>query len=317
MDVHARDLRYFAVAAEELHFTRAAERLSVSQPALSKQIRALERQLGVALFARDRRGVALTAAGRALLPHACRVLDAWDEAWEAVEAAKAEQGTTLVVGTSVGSGSGCGELLPAIRAGFAAACPGATIQVRHADWADPAAGLVDGTSDVAFTWLPLPQAERFAHVVVAEQPRLVAMPCGHRLAARATVDVAELLDEALLALPAETGPLRADWLAAHARGGPAPRIGAEVTGAQDAYDALTAGLGLALLPAAAAAQVVRVAHGDVVTRPVRGVAPSPFALAWPRTTAAPLARAYVAACRRAVTAHPVAAERGCDAAERD
>ena len=67
MDVHVRDLRYFVAVGEELHFTRAAERLFVSQPALSKQIRVLEEQLRVELFVRDRRNVSLTPAGKALL----------------------------------------------------------------------------------------------------------------------------------------------------------------------------------------------------------------------------------------------------------
>src|ERR1700678_3174288 len=99
MDVHVRDLRYFVAVAEELHFTRAAERLFISQPALSKQIRALERTLGAPLF--DRRGeIQLTPAGEALLPQARRVLGEWDAALDAVEQAKATQQANLVIGMS-------------------------------------------------------------------------------------------------------------------------------------------------------------------------------------------------------------------------
>jgi len=124
VDVHGRDLRYFLAVAEELHFTRAAERLFISQPALSKQVRALEGQLGTPLFVRDRQGVSLTAAGTALVPYARRVLGAWDEAWAAVEEAKAAQRGTLVVGMSTSPGRG--GLLPAIRSRFTAAHPEAT-----------------------------------------------------------------------------------------------------------------------------------------------------------------------------------------------
>ena len=106
MDVHGRDLRYFVTVADELHFTRAAERLFVSQPALSKQVRMLERQLGARLFERDRQGVGLTQVGAVLLPHARRVLAEWDAAWEAAERAKSQQRATLVVGMSTSPGRG-------------------------------------------------------------------------------------------------------------------------------------------------------------------------------------------------------------------
>jgi DNA-binding transcriptional LysR family regulator len=97
MDVHGRDLRYFVAVAEELHFTRAAEKMYVSQPALSKQIRMLERQLGAPLFHRGPHGVRLTPVGTALLPYARQALAAWDLGWEAAERAKSGQRATLIL----------------------------------------------------------------------------------------------------------------------------------------------------------------------------------------------------------------------------
>jgi DNA-binding transcriptional LysR family regulator len=148
MDVHGRDLRYFVSVAEELHFTRAADRLFVSQPALSKQIGMLERQLGARLFERGRDGVRLTPVGTALLPHARLVLAEWDRAWAAAEQAKASQRAALVVGMSTSPGRG--GLLPAIRSRFTAARPQATVTLRQVSWDDPTAGLADGSADVAF-----------------------------------------------------------------------------------------------------------------------------------------------------------------------
>ncbi|WP_329118859.1 LysR family transcriptional regulator [Streptomyces sp. NBC_01353] len=275
MDVHGRDLRYFVAVAEELHFTRAAEKLYVSQPALSKQIRALERQLGAPLFDRDRHGVRLTPVGTALLPHARAVLAAWVEADEAVRRARADEQATLVVGMSTSPGRG--GLLPAIRSRFTGAHPEIRLKLRQVGWEDPTAGLADGTSDVAFVWLPLADAERYRWVVVATEPRLVALPETHPLAGRERVDFAELLDEPFLALPATTPELRDHWLALDARDGRPPVIGGEIASTDETYEALVDGLGICLVAAGNAPLLTR---GGVVVLPVDGVSPSRFALAW-------------------------------------
>lgn len=294
MDVHVRDLRYFVAVAEELHFTRAAERLYVSQPALSKQVRALERHLGMELFRRDPQGVTLTEAGAALLPHARRVLDAWSEGSAALQAARVAARSTLVVGMSTSPGRG--GLLPAIRSRFTVAHPDTVLRLRQVSWEDPTAGLADGDADIAFVWLPLPDAERYGWTVVAEEPRLVALPQTHPLASRPEIDFADLMDEPFLALPAGAGPLRDYWLALEERAGRPPRIGAEIAGTEETYEALVAGLGVCLV---ATGNAPLITLGGVVTRPVRGLAPSRFALAWRREDARrPLVRAYAEACRR-------------------
>ncbi|AKJ13390.1 LysR family transcriptional regulator [Streptomyces incarnatus] len=296
MDVHTRDLGYFVAVAEELHFTRAAERLYVSQPALSKQIRALERQLGAELFRRDRHGVALTGAGEALLPHARTVLAAWEAGAAAVEEAKAAQRSSLVVGMSTSPGRG--GLLPAIRSRFTATHPEVTVRLRQVSWDDPTAGLADGTADVAFVWLPLPEEERYAWTPVAEEPRLLALPESHPLAARPEIDFTDVLDEPFLALPESAGRLRDHWLALDARAGRPPRIGAEISGTEETYEALVAGLGICLV---AEGNAPLITLGGVTTRRVRGIEPGRYVLAWRREDGSrPLVRAYAEACRETV-----------------
>lgn len=295
-DVHVRDLRYFVAVAEDLHFTRAAERLYVSQPALSKQVRALERQLGTALFRRDRHGVELTPAGTALLAHARRVLAAWEDGWAEVERAKTAQRSTLTVGMSTSPGRG--GLLPSIRSRFTAAHPEAELRLRQVGWQDPTAGLADGTSDVAFVWLPLPDERRYDWTVLAEEPRLVALPETHPLAARAEIAFADLADEPFLALPPSAGVLRDHWLALPERAGRPPRIGAEIAGTEETYEALVAGLGICLIAAGNASLITL---GGVVTRPVPDLPPTRYALAWRRTDGErPLVRGYAGACHEAV-----------------
>ncbi|MGQ4599213.1 LysR substrate-binding domain-containing protein [Nocardia sp. R6R-6] len=304
MDVHGRDLRYFAAVAEELHFTRAAERLYVSQPALSKQIRMLEKQVGAPLFERDRREVRLSAVGAALLPHVQRVLVEWEAAQEAVARVVADRAAVLVVGMSTSPGRG--GVLPAIRSRFTAARPAARLRLRQVSWHDSTAGLADGTCDAAFVWLPLPDPDRYRWVVVAEEPRRVAMADTHPLADREIIDFTDLLDEPFLALPDSAGPLRDYWLATDARGGKPTLIGAEVASTEETYEALVAGLGVVLL---AAGNTPLITLGGVVTRAVRGISPSRFALAWRADDRRPLVAEYGRACELATETNGLKAGR--------
>jgi LysR substrate binding domain len=178
------------------------------------------------------------------------------------------------------------------------------LALREIGWDDPTAGLASQLTDVAFVWLPLPDPGRYRWTVIAEEPRLVAMaadgPIALRLAERtggleAAVDFADLLDEPFLALPRSAGPLREYWLAADARDGKPPVIGAEISSVGETYEALMDGRGIVLL---ASGNAPLVALDGVVTRPVRGLSPSRLALAWRAGDHRPLVRDYVRAAQR-------------------
>jgi DNA-binding transcriptional LysR family regulator len=247
MDLHLRDLRYFVAVAEELHFTRAAERLYVSQPALSKQIRLLERHLRAELFVREPRGVHLTAAGVALLSHAREVLDRWDAGVAAVNQAASSDRRVLVVGIHTSLGR---DLQRRTLAGFSERQPGWRLSLRLCTWADPTAGLSDGSSDVAFVWLPLPGGAEVASEVLYREDRWVALPDDHPLAGATSVSWSELLDEPFIALPTAAGAVRDFWLGADLRppGRPA-RVAAEAASTDETFDLIAAGVGVALLSA--------------------------------------------------------------------
>jgi DNA-binding transcriptional LysR family regulator len=274
MDVHLRDLRYFVAVAEELHFTRAAERLHVSQPALSKQIRLLERHLRGALFVREPRLVRLTAAGEVLLVHARDVLERWDVAVAAVNEAAGEEQRILVVGiqTSVGR-----DLQRRTLAGFADRRPDWRLSLRLCPWYDPTAGLADRSSDVAFVWLPVPDGADLSTDVLYREDRWVALPDDHLLAERTTVSWDELLDEPFIALPPGAGTLRRFWLAADERPPDRPpRVVAEAATAEETFEIIAAGVGVALLSAGNARIYQR---PGVRCVPVTGLTPSELAVA--------------------------------------
>ena len=287
VDVHVRDLRYFLAVATHGSFTRAAEDLYVSQPALSKQVRALERQLRAELFDRGRRDVRLTRAGRELVGHAERIVGAWESARGALAQVT---DCSLVIGMHTSPGR---SLLPEVRARLRRGCPDADFEMRQVPWGDPTGGLADRSTDLAFVWLPLP-APPYRWVTIAREPRLVALSRRHRLAGRRTVSMAELLDEPFLALPESAGALRDHFLALDERGGHPVRIAGTIGDTEETYEAVAAGVGVCLL---AAGNAPIFARGDVVMPEVSDIGPTELVLAWHERQRPPLLDAFVSTCQ--------------------
>lgn len=292
MDVSTRSLRYFVAVAEELHFTRAAERLYVAQPALSKAVRRLEEELGTALFVRSRHSVALTDAGRSLLPVARTAVEDLD-GWE--RQARADRDAAARV-LQVGYHSAIDPaLLRGVTERFAALRPDLRIELRLNDWNDPAGTVLNGRDRAALLRLPVPGANLLDHEVVVRERRFVALPEGHRLAARETVRRDDLRDEAFVALPASAGPLRDHWLALD-RLGTLPRIGVEVENSEDYFQAVQAGRGVAMV-SEMTSRVYR--RPGVAYRLVEDAPESELAVVWPRGDADPVLRDFVRACLEA------------------
>jgi DNA-binding transcriptional LysR family regulator len=277
MDVDTRLLRYFSAVAMEGNLSRAAEGLFVSQPALTKQIRRLESQLGVRLFRRSRAGMTLTPAGQALADRVPAVLAGWDQALREARSAASQATRVLRVGFLAGAAN---EATQQIIAAFMHRRPGWRVEMRAASWTDPTAGLASGDTDVALLRLPFPgQASMRVEVLITE-PRCVALPASHPLAARDHIPFRDLWDEPFVAAPAETGWWRDWWLAADERQGHPVRIGAVTdTGQPDDWLAAIAnGGGIALAPESAARYYAR---PGVTYRPVTEVSPSQVGVAWP------------------------------------
>jgi DNA-binding transcriptional LysR family regulator len=294
MDAHLRDLRYFVAVAEELNFTRAAHRLHLSQPALSKQIRGLETALQARLLERNRREVTLTAAGEALLASARVLLESWEAAAAAVADAAAQEARLLRVGTLTSIGR---ALYPGVIDQFATRQPGWRVELRSFGWGDPTAGLHDRLTDAAFLWLPI-DADDIAHDVLVTEPRVVALSTKHPLADRTAVSFADIADEAFLALPESAGPLRDFWIATDQRGGRPAKLAAEVTSADETFELVASGAAVHLMAEGNAAIYAR---PGITCIPVDGLDPAQLAVAWRRDDPRAAVKAFVQACRDAVT----------------
>ncbi|WP_405474977.1 LysR family transcriptional regulator [Streptomyces sp. NBC_00009] len=291
MDIDTRLLRYFMAVAEEGHLTRAAERLFIAQPSLTKQIKILETQLGVDLFTRSRSGMQLTQAGTALQHETPRIVASWEEALRTLRSAAHRAASVLRVGFVA---SAANESTPRIIAEFARARPGWRVEMRQTEWTDPTAGLAAADVDAGLLRLPFPGQEELQVETLITEPRWVALSSSHPLAGKDVIDFTELFDEPFVATPEESGWWREYWLASDERQGHPVRIGTIAHNPDEWLTAIANGYGVSLTPEATARFYQR---PDVTYRPVCGVSPSQVGVAWaPDRASSPALQDFIRSC---------------------
>ena len=215
MDAELRLLRYFVAVAETLHFGRAADRLFISQPALSQQIRKLEDDLGTILFVRDRRSVELSKSGTALLPHARAAIAAGEQFVLAARHEARQQSNQLIVGFHTRWPD---RFLPRALRTYREVRPEVSVDLVQHDFSDTSAGLRAGTSDAALLHLPLsPAGLRWQEL--STDPRVMMVADDHPLAQRESATVVDVLETATAwAVPPDNDPVWRDfWSAAPER----------------------------------------------------------------------------------------------------
>ncbi len=282
MDLH--QLAYFVAVAEEQQFTRAAQRVSVAQPAVSAQVRRLERELGEPLFHRDRRAVTLTPAGEALLPHARAALAAAERGRDTIASLRGMLTGWLRVGVAGPVDRRLAESLGE----FHRLHPAIEIAVSHGQNEPMLAAVAHGELDAAVVGVgvqPLPAAVQAREV--ATEPLVVCVAGGHPLARREAIALEELREEPMLMLPHGSGQ-RTLLLSACRSLGFEPRVAGETGELRSLVELAGVGLGVAVVPRSAAGgagvAILRLERPELLRR---------TALAWLSEGVSPAGWAFV------------------------
>ncbi|MEA3106202.1 MAG: hypothetical protein QOI88_807 [Gammaproteobacteria bacterium] len=243
-----RHLRYFCAAAEEMHIRRAAERLGIAQPPLTQQIKALEAELGLKLFARAGRGVALTEAGRLFQAEAQSILDHVERAKIlARQVASGHAGCLRVGFTESASFS---PVFTRTIAAFSAKWPGVEFELEEAHTEIQVERLRQGRLDAGFIRPPIPAGSPIQFEALASDPMMAAVPVGHRLAGKKTIPLKELASESFVGYARRQGTGLSDAvIAACRRAGFEPRIVQQAPQLSSTINLVAASVGIAVVPA--------------------------------------------------------------------
>jgi DNA-binding transcriptional LysR family regulator len=273
--VEIRQLTYFAAVAEELSFGRAAQRLHIVQPAVSQQIRRLERELGVQLFDRTSRQVRLTAAGERLLPDARAVLQATERTQQVAAGVAAGTEGILRLGTS----QGLGQRLEDVLAELTRAAPALQVRLIAAPAPQRIAQVRAGQLDAAFV-RNMTGVGEVELLPVWDEPLSVALPATHPLAAEPALALSQLRDIPLrLTPPQDNPPFHQLITRGCAEAGFQPVLGPPFTNAQDSLAEI--GTGPPSWTVLYASAVDRLPVGRVAFRPLTGLTARTYLAARP------------------------------------
>lgn len=276
MDVDLRKVRYFVAVAEELNFGRAAQRLHIAQPVLSRQIRALEQELHAQLLTRTKRATELTPAGHQLLADATPLLAGAEALRRRVHQAARGQ-STFTIGFMPGL-----TVTTAART-LADRHPGLTVDVLRTSWTDQVEVVHDGQVDVSLVRLPV-QRNGLRLQPLFSEPRVVVLPTSHRLAGKDTVSISDLAAERLLQDP-DAVPEWRDIAVDSAEQSRRP----EVRTVEEKLEYVAAGRGVVVLPLSTAEFYTR---PDVTHATVTDIGPNEVCLAWSAARRSPLLREF-------------------------
>jgi len=286
-----RQLEYFLAVVEERSFTRAAEREHVAQPAVSAQIRRLERQVGQPLLVRSRRDVRPTQAGAALLPHARAALSAVRSARQAVDDVAGLMRGTLAIGTVTLHPVDVARLM----ADFHADHPDVEITLRTANSDVLLAQLEDGGLDAAIVSIAVDEKpDWLAATVITEEIIELAVAPEHALARRKAVTLRELAGYPLISLPVGSG-LRTRLETACGAAGLRPHVAFEATSPLELAELARRGLGVAVLPRSMAR-----GHADLHAVRLVPQLRGRLAWAWRRDATSPAAQLFCALASRSL-----------------
>ena len=265
-DVDLRKLRYFVAVADELHFGRASEKLHIAQPVLTRQIRALEEQLGVRLLERSTRGTSLTPIGESVLVDARSLLLA---ATALTTRARRVATSVRVMTLGVMPGILPTAIIRSLREEF----PDLTVESVRTSWDNQTDLIREGTLDASFVRLPT-DTRGLRIVPLFDEARVVALPSEHPLSAESTVSIADLADLDLVQNP-DAVP---EWRDASAQARSRKAVGrARSRTVEEKLELVANEQGIVVLPKSTADYYTR---PDVVYRPVRDIPPSQVALAY-------------------------------------